>query len=405
MQLDLPEKFEFLFTEHGTYRYRASHGGRGSAKSHSMAAALVVKARTQPLRILCARETQKSIKDSVKRLLDDKISDCGFGGFFDSTETEIRGVNGSLFTFAGLRNNPDTVKSTEGIDIAWVDEAGRVSQKSWDILIPTVRKPCSEIWASWNPEKPTDPVDAMFRGSAGAPPRSIVVEANWSDNPFFPEVLRQEMEWDRKRDPDKYAWVWEGKYQKSSEARVFKNWRIEDFETPDDAEFKLGADWGFAVDPTVLVRCYVKGRSLFVDREVYKVGCEIDHTPALFDGLDPGNPRMARQWNIRADSARPETISYMRRNGYPKIEKALKGAGSVEDGIEFLKSYDIIVHSRCRHTIDELTLYSFKTDPLTAEVLPILEDKQNHVVDALRYAAESLRRAKPKALVGTYLGR
>jgi phage terminase large subunit len=400
--IDIPEAFNFLFTPHGEVRHRAVHGGRGSAKSHSVATALVIKARQQPLRVLCAREIQKSIRDSVKRLLDDKIEACGFGSFYDSTDTEIRGANGSLFTFAGLRTNPDTVKSTEGIDIAWVEEANRVSQRSLDILVPTVRKPGSELWWSWNPETPKDPVDAMFRSEDGPPPKTLLREVNWDGNPFFPQVLRDEMEWDRKRDPEKYAWVWCGQYRRNSEARVFRNWRIEPFDTPDDARFYHGADWGFSVDPTVLVRCYVQGRTLFVDREAYKVGCEIDRTPALFDQLDPGRPQSARAWPIRADSARPETISYMRRNGYPKIESATKGANSVMDGIEFLKSYDIVVHPRCQHTIDELTLYSFETDKLTGEVLPKLEDKKNHVIDALRYSVELLRRASRPAVIGTY---
>jgi phage terminase large subunit len=138
------------------------------------------------------------------------------------------------------------------------------------------------------------------------------------------------------------------------------------------------------------VRAYIVGRTLYVDQEAYAVGCEIDNTPALFDKV-PGS----RRWTIRADSARPETVSYMQRKGF-RIIPAVKGPGSVEDGIEFLKSYDIVVHPRCRHTIDELTSYSFKVDSKTDEILPVLDDKNNHVIDALRYACEGLRRA-PKS--------
>lgn len=352
--------------------------------------ALVVQAAQQPLRILCAREIQKSIKDSVKRLIDDKIRDAGLQGFFESTDTEIRGRNGSLFLFAGLRTNPDSIKSMEGLDRAWVEEANRVSQRSLDLLIPTVRKPGSELWFGWNPEYPTDPVDAMFRGEKGPPPRSIVREVNYWENQWFPADLRETMEDDRRRDPDKYAHVWLGSYSRNSEARVFRNWTVEEFETPADAEFRFGADWGFSIDPTVLIRCYVDGRKLYVDQEAWEVGCEIDHTPALFDTIDG-----SRKWTITADSARPETVSYMRRNRF-RIVPAIKGQGSVEDGIEFLKSYDIIIHPRCKHVIDELTFYSWKTDPLTEEILPVLEDKQNHTIDALRYALEALRRAKKR---------
>lgn len=341
------------------------------------------------MRVGCFREVQKSIRDSVKRLLDDKIKATGLESAFESTDTEIRGKNGSLFIFGGLRTNPDAVKSTEGMDIAAVFEASRVSQRSWDLLIPTVRKPGSEIWAEWNPENDTDPVDVLFRGPDGAPPGSIVRQVNWCDNPFFPDVLRQEMEWDRGRDPDKYQHVWMGGYVRNSETRVFKNWRIEEFDIPADAVLRQGADWGFSVDPSVLVQCYLVGRTLYVPHEAYMVGCEIVNLPELFDRVPD-----ARKWWTTADSARPETISHMRRNWSERINAAIKGARSLEEGLEWLKAFDIVVHPRCKHLIDELTLYSYKTDPLTNEVLPVLEDKNNHVIDALRYACEGVRRAE-----------
>lgn len=393
-----PQAFKFLWADKADdgnpVRYRAAHGGRGSAKSHSFCSAAVIKGAEKPLRIGVYREIQRSIRDSAKRLLDDKIAENGLGDFYESTDTEIRGRNGTLFLFNGLRTNPDAIKSTEGLDIAIVMEANKVAQRSWDLLIPTVRKPGSEIWAEWNPEFATDPVDVMFRGEAGAPPGSIVRQVNYTDNPFFPDVLKAELEWDRRRDPEKYAHIWLGGYQRNSEARVFKNWRVEEFEAPKDAVHRFGADWGFAIDPTVLVRCHIDARKLYVDYEAYMVGCEIDNTPALFDSIPE-----SRRYLITADSARPETVSYMQRNGFPKIVPAIKGAGSIEDGVEFLKSFDIIVHPRCQHVIDELTLYSFKTDKLTGAILPQLEDKKNHTVDALRYACEGARRAskaKPK---------
>jgi phage terminase large subunit len=390
-------------------RYKAYYGGRGSGKSHSVATALVIMGASRPLRVGCFREVQNSIRDSVKKLLDNKIRLCGLGNFYRSTDTEIRGRNGTSFIFAGLRTNPDSMKSMEALNIAWVEEAARASQRSLDLLIPTIREPGSELWFTWNPHLPTDPVDAMFRGKNGPPPRSIVRRVNYDDNPWFPPELEAERLWDLRRDPDKHAHIWMGEYLRNSEARVFRNWRVEEFETPKDdpakgttaPRFFFGADWGFSVDPTVLVRCWIDGRTLYVDREVYKVGCEIDQTPALFDALDPEAPEMARAWPIRADSARPETISYMRRNGYTQITAATKGPGSIEDGIQFLKSYDIVVHPRCRHTIDELTSFSYKTDPLTNEVLPVLLDRKNHVIDALRYAVELVRRSN-FAVVGRY---
>lgn len=393
IEVQIPEAFGFLFDPpHGAVRYRAAHGGRGGAKSHSFAQALVIKAAEQPLRIGCYREIQKSIKDSSKRLIDDKIAACGLQDFYESTDTEIRGRNGSLFLFNGLRSNIDAVKSTEGLDIAWVMEAKNVSQASWDILIPTVRKPGSEIWAEWNPDLPTDPVDKMFRGENGAPPRSIVRDIKWSDNPWFPPVLREGMEYDRKRDKDKYRHIWLGEYRQNSEARVFNNWTVEPFEAPASAVFRFGADWGFSIDPKVLIRCYLDGRKLYVDYEAYMVGCEIDQTPTLFDSVPE-----SRRWLITADSSAPESISYMKRQGF-KIIPAVKGARSVEEGVEFLKGYDIIVHPRCVETINELNSYSYEIDDLTGKVIPKLADKDNHVIDALRYACEGVRRAsKPKA--------
>lgn len=397
-EVQIPEAFSFLWDDKAddgrAVRYRAVRGGRGSAKSHSFAGALVLKAAEQPLRIGCYREIQKSIKDSVKRLLDDKIAEYGLKGFYESTDTEIRGKNGTLFIFGGLRTNPDAVKSTEGLDIAAVFEANKVSQRSWDLLIPTVRKDGSEIWAEWNPHLPTDPVDSMFCGEDGAPPGSIVRQVNWDQNPFFPDVLKQELEYDKRRDPDKYAHIWLGEYVRNSEARVFRNWRVEEFDVPPDAIIRQGADWGFSIDPSVLVQCYTVGRTLYIPYEAYMVGCEIDSLPDLFRTVPQSD-----KWWITADSARPETISYMQKHGYPKMGHAVKGKNSVEEGIEFVKSYDIVVHPRCIHTIDELTLYSYKVDPLTDKVLPILADTNNHVIDALRYAVEGVRKATkpPKA--------
>ncbi len=379
----LPKAFRDLRTP---ARYKAYWGGRGGAKSRSFGRALLLESLDRPLRILCAREVQKSIADSVKRLLDDDIARMELGSFFESTLTEIRSAIGGLFIFGGLKSNIDAIKSTEGLDIVWVEEANRVSQSSLNILVPTVRKDGSELWFSWNPENEDDPVDKMFRGGS-PPPDSIVRKVTFEDNPWFPSVLQKEMEWDRRRDPDKYAHIWLGEYTRHSEARVFKNWKIDTFDVPKGARPYYGADWGFAIDPTVLVRCWIIGRTLYIDQEAYEVGCPIDKTPALFDKIEG-----ARKWPITADSARPEVIEYMRRvGGYPHIQPARKGPGSLEDGIEFLKSYDVVIHPNARHTVDEFTSYSYKVDKLTGEVLPVLDDKHNHVIDAVRYAAEQIR--------------
>lgn len=368
-------------------RYKGARGGRGSGKSHFFAEQLVVEAAATHTRTACLREVQNSIKDSVKQLIEDKIRNLGLERRFKSTETEIRGPNDSLFIFRGLQNHTVTsIKSLEGFNRAWVEEAQTISQKSLDIATPTFRTPGTEMRFSWNPFSANDPIERFFNENEGDPD-FILVTANWQDNPWFPAGLYKDMERDKRRDFDKYLHVWEGEYSKLGEAAVFRNWKVEAFNTHPDAVFRFGADWGFSIDPTVLIRAYIIGRTLYVDQEAYKVGCEIDATPALFDTIQG-----SRKFTIRADSARPETVSFMQRKGF-KIIPAVKGPGSVEDGIEFLKSYDIVVHPRCKHTIDELTHYSFKTDKQTDEILPILEDKNNHVIDALRYACEGLRRA------------
>ena len=382
----------------------------------SFATALVLKGATKRLKILCTREIQGSIRESVKAEIEDAIERCGLSAFYDVLETEIRGRNGTEFIFAGLRrHNASAVKSTKGVDIAWVEEASAVSQSSIDILDPTIRKPGSEIWFTWNPDQPTDPVDSIFRNNI-LPPGTIVREVNFDDNPWFGDTpLLAKMEYDRGRDPDKYQHIWRGQYLKNSEARVFKNYRIETFETPRDAILRRGADWGYSVDPTVLVSMFIgrweggkavsdpTGNVLFIDDEAYAVGCEIDDTPALFAGTDklgrwenPNNrPGIAdaTKWLITADSNRPDTVSYMKRRGF-KIAAAVKGAGSIEDGISFLKMFDIVIHPRCVQTADEFATYSWRIDPLTGEILPILGEKKNHVIDSCRYACEAVRRTR-----------
>jgi len=375
-------------------RYKGAHGGRGSGKSHDRAEALIEEAICYPgLRSVCLREVQKDLKHSAKQLISDKIRKLGVSHYFDIKDKWIVTPGDGIIIFEGMQNHTaDSIKSLEGFDIAWFEEAQNMSQKSLDLLRPTIRKDPeggrhgSELWFTWNPHDPSDPIDQLLRGD-NPPPNSIVVEANYTDNPLFPAVLREEMEYDKSRDLDKYSHIWLGSYQKNSEARIFHNWKVEEFDVPKDAVLRQGADWGFSIDPTVLVQCFIEGRTLYVPYEAYKVNCEIVDTPELFLTVPE-----SEKWVITADSARPETISHLQKNGYPKIMPAVKGARSLEEGIEFLKSFDIVVHPRCQHVIDELASYSYKIDPMTDKILPVIEDKNNHTIDALRYACEGARR-------------
>ena len=385
LRIETPRVFEPLLYP---ARYKGTHGGRASGKSHFFAELLVESHIMTPgLHSVCVREIQKSLDQSVKKLLEDKIEKLGVGKMFVVQDARIITPGNGLIIFQGMQNHTaESIKSLEGYDIAWCEEAQSLSQRSLDLLRPTIRKEGSELWFSWNPHEPTDPIDVLLRGEE-LPKGAVVVEANHHHNPFLSDVIKQEIAFDRKRDFDKYLHTWEGQYRQASEARVFKNWEVKEFTTHEEAVFRFGADWGFANDPTVLVRCYVLGKKMFIDYEAVQVGCDIDHTPDLFASVPESN-----RWPIIADCSRPETISYMQRHGFSKIQGAIKGKDSIEEGIEFLRSFDIIVHPRCVETINEFKKYSYKTDPLTDAVLPVFEDKNNHVIDALRYSAEAIRR-------------
>ncbi len=374
-------------------RYKGAYGGRGSGKSHFFAELLVEQCLLEPgTRAVCVREVQKSLSQSAKRLIEDKIEALGVGSMFSVKETEIVTPGNGLILFQGMQNHTaDSIKSLEGYRIAWVEEAQSISQRSLDLLRPTIREEGSELWFSWNPNKATDPVDVLLRGDH-TPPGAKVIRANWEANPWFPQVLRDEMEYDKRAsDPAKYSHIWLGEYNRAGDALIFHNWKVEEFETDPGAVYRYGADWGFSIDPSVLVRCYLKGRQLFVDYEAYELGCEIDRLPELFTRVPE-----SEKWPITADSSRPETISYLQKHGFPRIHPAIKGPRSLEEGVDFLRSFEIVVHPRCRHTIDELSTYAYEVDPLTNKPIPKLADKNNHVIDALRYACEAVRRAGPK---------
>lgn len=385
LRIKLPEKL--LPILESRHRYIVLYGGRGGAKSWATAITLLLRGYRDRLLILCTREVQNTIKDSVHRLLADTIGRLKLDAFYEIQKDCIIGRNGTRFIFKGLRHNIAEIKSTEGVDICWLEEAQAVSRESWGVLIPTIRREGSQFFVVFNPDQETDPTYKDFIISERE--NSLVIHVNYWDNPFFHAVLRKEMEWDKKNDYEKYLHVWEGRTRASSDAQVFRGkFTVEAFEAPEDAQFYYGADWGFSQDPTALVRCFVNEKTLLIDYEAYGVGVDIDKTPEMFDAV-PG----ARKSIITADSARPETISYMRKNGFPHIRSAKKGKGSVVDGVTLLRSFEkIIIHPRCQHTIDEFKLYSYKTDRITGEVLPVLEDRNNHCIDALRYSIENIGR-------------
>lgn len=369
------------------HRYKVFYGGRGSGKSWAIAEALIVMSDMCKLRILCCREIQKSIKDSSYQLLKDTADRLGIANRFVFLETEIRHKKtGSKFIFTGLLRNEQTIKSKEGMDICWVEEAQTVSESSWETLIPTIRKDGSEIWLSFNPLNADDPTTVRF--VENPPPEAYVRKVNYDENPYFNDALRREMEWDRKNDYEKYLHIWEGYPRTFSDAQVFRGkYVVEPFE--DDLYKKaerlfFGADFGFAQDPSTLVRCFIYENRLYVDYEAYGVGVEIDELPQLYRSVPESD-----KWPIKGDEARPETISYLAKRCGFNISGAKKWKGSIEDGIAYLKSFDkIVIHPRCKHTADEFRLYSYKIDKVTNEILPIVLDKSNHCIDAIRYGLD-----------------
>lgn len=214
---DYPAKLQFLFQP---VRYKVARGGRGSGKSWSFARALLQQGAAKPLRILCTREVQKSIKDSVHKLLCDQIQLMGYGGHYDVLETEIRGRNGTLFIFAGLAQHTiESIKSYEGVDIVWCEEAQAITKRSWDVLIPTIRKDGSEIWISFNPELESDETYQRFVAN---PPDDCVSElVNWRDNPWFSQVLEKERLHCQKTDPKNYPNIWEGECKPAVEGAIY----------------------------------------------------------------------------------------------------------------------------------------------------------------------------------------
>ena len=355
------------------------YGGRGSGKSHDVAEYCLFRAYQSKIKVLCTRELQNSIADSVYSLLKNKITDMKLDFFFTVYKDRIVGNNGSEFIFKGIHNNVSEIKSMENISIAWLEESQSLSRESIDVIVPTIRAPGSILIFTFNPYKDNDPIYVEMKN---ATEDDLVIKANYSDNPWFPEELRMEMERDKKNDYQKYLWVWEGECLGLSDAQIFRGkYVVENFETPKNADFHFGADWGFANDPTTLVRSFIVGNDLYIDMCAGKVGCDLEDTPSLFNEVQGSSI-----YPIYADSARPETISFMRSKHYNVIA-AEKWNGSVEDGIQYLRSFSCIhIHERCKAVAEEFDLYQYKVDRQTGEVLRIPVDKFNHYIDAIRYS-------------------
>ena len=365
------------------YRYRFFYGGRGGGKSWAIARVLIMRGAVEPIKVLCAREFQKRIEDSVKSLLEKQIDILGLSDYFKIMRDRIIGHSGSEFFFIGVAQHPDALRGIEGVDICWVEEAASMSNKSLTILRPTIRKKGSEIWFTFNPYRQSDPVYRFMKSQEGES-GVLIRKINWDSNPWFSDSLEDERLRCLKEDKALYNHIWEGECLTLTDALIFRNkFEVLDFETPKDARFFHGIDWGFGKDPTALVRCFIKDKDLYIDKEAYSDTVTLDDLPNFILTIPT-----CREWTTKADSSRPETIHFLQKRGF-RVEAADKWTGSIKDGIEYLRGFNkIYIHPSCVNTAREFSLYSYKIDRINGDILPIPDDLNNHTIDAVRYALD-----------------
>lgn len=396
----LPPKLVPIFAPpRGSVSYRALFGGRGSAKSFSAALMAAIWGYADKMRILCIREFQASIKESFHAELKSAIESTPWlAAHYDVGVDYIKGANGTEFIFRGLRRNEQSIKSLAKIDLTIVEEAEDIPETGWLALEATVfRQLGAEIWVIWNPRTDGSPVDKRFRKNP--PEDALIAEVNWQDNPFFPEGLETLRRREQTRlDPATYAHVWEGAYLQNSHAQVFHGKvEVREFEPGADWDGPyFGGDFGFSQDPMAAVEVWIREPDLYIRREVFGFGVEIDDTSQAVTSAIPGFAQQASRW----DSASPGNISYLKRHGMPGATGVEKWSGSIEDGISFLRSHArIVIHPSCVNMQREARLYSFKTNDAGDATTKII-DAHNHGWDAVRYAVAPLIRATGYDLEG-----
>lgn len=386
-----PEKTKPAFDNLVTNQYDrvVLYGGRGGAKSDTVAALAIQESFIDNGVILCGREIQKSIKDSLYTMITSEIEKRNMEHYFHVTRDEITNLySGAKFIFAGFKNNITNIKSIKNLRVVIAEEAENVSKDSWSVVLPTPRYRNVRFYTVFNPRFEDDATWQEF--VANEDPRTIKIKINYPDNPWFPESLERQRLRDMAGDYGRYKWIWEGEFLTISDASIFaKKMKIDAFDEATLGDPLIGGDWGFSVDPTCAVEAYVQDRKLYIRNAASKVGLELDDTA---DWIKHHIPRVM-DYQSRYDSARPETISKIRKD-IPLATACSKGKGSVEDGIAHILSYDeIIIHPDAECCYGELASYSYKKDKydnLTAVPL----DKDNHYADALRYALEPLIKGK-----------
>lgn len=398
--LQLPEKLAPIFEPR---RYKVMHGGRGGGKSWSVAGVLLTMAADKPLRILCAREVQKSMRDSVHRLLKDQVVKLGLEAFYQVLDTEIRGANGSLFVFTGLQSHTvDSIKSFEGVDIVWVEEAHGVSKKSWDVLIPTIRKEGSEIWLTLNPDMDTD--ETYQRFIATPSPDTWVCEINWRDNPWFPAVLNEErLKARRSQSAEDYEHIWEGKPRRVAEGAIYRH-EIEALyaenratRVPYDPLLPVHTVWDLGWNDAMTILLVQRGPQdvRIIDyiedshRTLDWYVAQLEKRPYRW-GTDY-LPHDARASNFQTGKSTEEQLRAMGR------EVDVLKAASVEEGIRAAR----LLFPRCYFDAEKtarllecLKRYRRDIHSKTGEAMAPLHDEFSHGADGFRYLGQAVDRMR-----------
>ncbi len=399
---EFPDRLRFLFEP---ARYKILYGGRGGAKSWGVARALLIQAAARPLRILCAREFQSSIAESVHHLLRTQIGIMGLNTVYEIQNSVIRGANGSEFIFAGLRNNVTKIKSFEGVDRVWVEEAQTVSKSSWDTLIPTIRKEGSEIWVTFNPELESD--ETHLRFVVNPPAGAIVVKMNWNDNPWFPDTLRLEKDELKSRDPDAYQTIWEGHCRTALDGAVYaKELRLAQDEgrirsVPYDAARPVHTffDLGWADSTSIWFAQTVGSELRLID---YYSNCQmpIQHYIGVLQ-----NRGYVYGTDWLPHDARAKTLTTGR-----SVEEIMQAAGrkvrivpnlAIFDGINAARTifnrcwFD---EQKCMEGLQSLRRYRYDIDPESRQFSGRpLHDHHSHAADAFRYLAVAIEDDMPIA--------
>ena len=395
IRAEFPAKLRPLFQPR---RYKVMHGGRGGGKSWAVARALLLMAADQPLRVLCAREIQKSMKESVHRLLKDQIEALGLQAEFEVLETEIRGYNGSVFLFTGLQSHTvDSIKSYEGVDRVWVEEAHGVSKKSWDTLIPTIRKEGSEIWLTLNPDMDTDETWVRFCGTPS--PDTWVCEINWRDNPWFPRVLDEERK-KAKRSmlADDYAHIWEGKARRVAAGAIYRHemealyldGRARD--VPYDPTLPVHTVWDLGWNDAMVIYMVQRGPQdvRIIDyiedshRTLDWYVAQLEKRPFRW-GTDY-LPHDGKTKNLQTGKSTEQLLRDMGRRSVRSQERA----GDVEEGIKaarmmFPRCY--FDQTKAARALECLKRYQRRIHSVTNEPMEPLHDQYSHGADGFRYIA------------------